>query len=402
MARGRTTRGVTEIRVRLFADRALKRGVLTLRAAGYVEGLVADRIAGDTSSDAIVRPQELYAELAGKTIDVRAGLSRIVWGRLDELQPGDAINPLDLSKFFFEGRSEARLPVLVLRGRWHVREGGTFEGVLLPRFQPGHFDQLDENSSPFNLVPREICGRAPTGFFAPACVQPAVRVEEPTAAWRNLQGGARVSATTGRVDWAVAAFRGFEALPLYRVELSPIGGALYPTLVGSHPRTSMVAGDFESVRGGWGIRGEVVAFVEDNFQSADATRAVEGRSVQAGVGVDRKSGVYRFSASMLLDHRSASPAHAGHSDDSRRVTDTDWTVIGSADRTFARETRLLRGFGLYNVSERTAFLRAVAALSVRDNLWLEGSGGLFLGDGDDVVGLFRDRDFLYARVKYYF
>ncbi|MBI3261815.1 MAG: hypothetical protein HYZ58_01525, partial [Acidobacteria bacterium] len=36
-----TASGATEIRIRLFADSAVKRGVLTLRAAGYVEGLVA-------------------------------------------------------------------------------------------------------------------------------------------------------------------------------------------------------------------------------------------------------------------------------------------------------------------------------------------------------------------------
>ncbi|MBI1876267.1 MAG: hypothetical protein HYS05_20575 [Acidobacteria bacterium] len=403
-----TASGATEIRIRLFADSAVKRGVLTLRAAGYVEGLVADRMIGDTSRGAIVRPQELYAELAGRTVDFRAGFSRIVWGRLDELQPGDAINPLDLSKFFFEGRSAARLPVLVFRGRWHFGEGGTLEGVLLPRFQPGHFDQLDENSSPFNLVPREVCGQGPTSSFAPVCVRPAVRVEEPAAAWRNLQGGARVSATTGRVDWAVAAFRGFEALPLYRVELRPIAGIIFPTLIGSHPRTSMIAGDFESVLGQWGIRGEVAAFVEDHFQAGDATGVVGGHSIQSGAGVDRTSGSYRFTASVLVDYRTAGPAESPRDDDGpagvgrHKDRDTDLTLVGSAERPFARETRVLRGLALYNVSEGTAFLRAVAAASVRDNLWLEASGGLFVGEGDDVVGLFRDRDFLYARVKYYF
>ena len=36
---------------------------------------------------------------------------------LDELQPTDVINPLDISRFFFDGRSKARLPVAVIRGQ---------------------------------------------------------------------------------------------------------------------------------------------------------------------------------------------------------------------------------------------------------------------------------------------
>lgn len=384
-------RGATEVRLRLFTDTTLKRGAATFRAAGYVEGLAADRGLGHTSTDAIVRARELYAELGSKAIDVRAGFSRLVWGRLDELQPGDVINPLDLSKFFFEGRTEARLPVLLLRSRWHFREGGSLEGVVLPRFQPGHFDQLDEGSSPFNLVPQATCGPA---MLSAVCSEPVIRVEEPDASWRNLQGGARLAATSGRIDWAVSAFRGFEAFPIYHLAMvSEVPVRL--VLLGSYPRTSMVAGDFESVLGQWGIRGEVVALVEDTFQSADATRLVEGHSIQSGAGVDRKSGLYRATASVLVDYRAAA-----HDENVKRHTDV--SVIGSAERTFARETRLLRGLGLYNVSEGTAFVRMVGAISLRDNLWLEGSGGLFVGEGDDVVGLFRDRDFLYVKVKYYF
>ena len=40
--------------------------------------------------------------------------------------------------------------------------------------------------------------------------------------------------------------------------------------------------------------------------------------------------------------------------------------------------------------------------SLRDNLGLEGSVGLFIGEGVDLVGRFGDSDFAYLRVKYYF
>ena len=43
------------------------------------------------------------AELTAGRLDVRAGFARVIWGRLDEVQPTDVVNPLDVSRFFFEG-----------------------------------------------------------------------------------------------------------------------------------------------------------------------------------------------------------------------------------------------------------------------------------------------------------
>ena len=87
-----------------------------LRLSGYVEGLVADRHQAESpTTDLIARPQELYVEFVSERADLRLGYSRIVWGRLDELQPTDVVNPLDLAKFFFEGRAEARIPVAMAR-----------------------------------------------------------------------------------------------------------------------------------------------------------------------------------------------------------------------------------------------------------------------------------------------
>ena len=140
-------------------------------------------------------------DILTKRVDFLVGYARIVWGKLDEIQPTDVINPLDVSPFFFEGRSEARLPVLVGRVRLHLSENLTLDGVYLPDFRRGRFDQLDEPSSPFNL-PVEVQGE-PVACLAMGCPTPgAIVVSEqaPAFTFKNAQGGARVSATTGRVD----------------------------------------------------------------------------------------------------------------------------------------------------------------------------------------------------------
>ena len=154
----------TELRARLFVeekvekdDRARTRVVVT--ASGFVEGLLSRRLyarISGPSCEAVngahrARPRRQCRRCAVNASTFSLGYARIAWGKLDEIQPTDVINPLDVSRFFFEGRSEARLPMLLARARVHLSESVTVDGVYLPDFRRGRFDQLDEPSSPFNL-----------------------------------------------------------------------------------------------------------------------------------------------------------------------------------------------------------------------------------------------------------
>jgi hypothetical protein len=393
-----------ELRARLFAEETLDPSPRVLiNASGFVEGLLARRPntggALETVTDGIIRVHDLNVAFSHDRFDVLAGYARVTWGKLDEIQPTDVINPLDVSRFFFEGRSEARLAVLMLRGRLHLSEAVTIEGIYLPDFRRGRFDQLDEPSSPFNIATRVTEDRVVC--LAIGCPSPVARVNdrEPAFTAVNAQGGARISATTGRVDWSLSAFRGFESFGLIAGEASPAQPGLpAAALALVYPRFTMVGGDFELVRGEWGVRGELAAFVEDSFQSADPA-VVTGSSIDAGVGVDRRAGDFTLSGTVLLHFESydepLSPAD-------RRSGRSDVSVVASVDRTFAQERYRLRGFGVYNATEASGFIRGIAMTSLRDNLGLEASVGWFLGDGRDLVGRFADSDFVYARIKYHF
>ena len=193
---------------------------IRLRLSGYVEGLVADRHQAESpTTDLIARPQELYVEFVSERADLRLGYSRIVWGRLDELQPTDVVNPLDLAKFFFEGRAEARMPVAMARARFFLPASTTLEAVVVPQFRPGRFDQLDE----------------PSFGVQPACRHLAAGTERgpgPRTSWANLQGGARLQTTTGRVDWSVSGYRGFETFGV--LQLTPDAAAARGSLPPLH------------------------------------------------------------------------------------------------------------------------------------------------------------------------
>jgi len=413
---------VVESRVRLFAERRDELGPhLRLNIAGYVDGLLADRgaITGNPAEaglhgDAIVRPADLYIDLVTPHFDVRAGAARLVWGRLDEFQPTDVVNPIDLSRFLMEGRSEARLPVGLVRARMFLPRSTTIEAVLVPHFRRSRFDQLDEPSSPFNLAdPTGSAPRLPDGIpegtprlpdGIPEGTPDVQRVTDEPEGIQSFQGGMRVTATTARVDWSVSAYRGRRAFPISTLEGADLQVGPSPIIRESFPRFTMLGADFETVRGLWGVRGEVAAFVEDELQSTRLFRGVPGRSITAGIGIDRKAGDYRIAANALWawsgidDSDPAAQLSAG--EDELERTDTSFVI--AADRSFARETRTLRVFAVYDPAEATAFTRVIGAVSLRDNVWLEGSGGVFTGASLDVIGRLTRRDFLYARLKVFF
>jgi hypothetical protein len=371
----------TELRARLFADFSLRpTEVLTLIASGFVDGLVADR--GGSRRDANIRPQEIVADVAFARADLRIGLGHVVWGRLDELQPSDVVNPLDIARFFFEGRNEARLPVALVRGRVFFSEDASVEAVYVPVFRSGRFDQLDEGTSPFNLGAGEVSCLAIE-------ICPPLERREPERTFGNAQGGVRFSGTARRVDYAVALYRGFRSFGTIAPEpFEPSRTPSNPSeplrLIETFPRFTMVAADMEAVRGKWVVRAEVAA-----FDGTDRT------SWDAGIGIDRKTGDYRLSGSLLV-----------HGEPS----DTSLSFLLAADRTFDRERYRTRTFGVVNTTHGSSFLRNVTTTTLRDNVALEGSIGWFFGDRSfdvaegrsDTIGRFADRDFLYARLKVYF
>jgi hypothetical protein len=392
----------TELRARVFVERGWSSGPWRLRGAALAEGLAADR--DRPRRDARLQIREATAAWSGAAIEVRAGLGTIVWGRLDEVQPTDVINPLDASKYLLEGRSEARLPVAHARVRWFAGERATVEGVWVPLFARGRYDVLDEASSPFNLLADAT--RCDPG---PACPPVASFERDPPA--RTLgssQGGARLSVTSGRVDWAVALYSGYPGFgrlsaSLIAVLAPPGTPPPFPpnavVVRERHPRFTMIGGDFETVRGEWAWRGEAALTLGDTVATGDSALGVRGHSLRAGVGADRRAGAFRLNGTILLEHRAPDAHPVGGSE---AGTDTNLSVVVGGERGFARDTRKVRVFGAWNLADASGFARTIGTWSLRDNLSLEGTVGWFFGEGDDTISRFADRDFVAVSLKTYF
>jgi hypothetical protein len=377
----------TELRVRAFVEQKLapsKRVSIVL--SGWIAGLAAER-AGEGREDLVAQPHDLYVDIAAGPVDIRAGLARVVWGRLDEVQPSDVVNPLDVSAYLFEGRGEARVPLPLTRVRWSASEASRLEVVWAPVFRRSRFDWLDEASSPFNLA-RAVAAACGTV----ACPAVVFARDEPARTLRAPQGGMRYESTAGRVDWAVSAWRGIETFGVYELAAPTAESTPALAITERYPRFTMVGADIESVLGEWAWRGEAAAFVDATLPAPGGLGGVEGRRIVAGGGVDRRAGsASHLSATVLVEHQVAGG-----------VSDTSVSVVGGLQQAFARETRQLRVFAAWNAADRSAFLRTSGAWSVRDNLAIEAALGWFAGDGTHFFSRFADRDFVSIRLKAYF
>jgi len=170
-------------------------------------------------------------------------------------------------------------------------------------------------------------------------------------------------------------------------------------LIETYPRFTMIAGDFETVRGDWAIRGEAAVFVDKQLQSVTGTRALGGRALDAGVGFDRRSGDYRVFGSVIV-HREWSTGSGSTSPTEPHLSRTHVNLVASIDRPFARDRYFVRGFGVVNPGDGAGFVRALFVWKVRDDVTVEGSAAAFLGTSDDTLGRFQDRDFVLMRLRY--
>jgi hypothetical protein len=381
---GLPRRGAVEFRPRLRIDLQGQPGAgVRYRADVDVRALAADR--GGRALDAVVVPRDLWIEWSGAAGDIRAGFGRLVWGRLDEIQPSDVINPIDTALFLLDGRSEARRAVAFVRGRVSLGEVVEVEGVFAPVFRRSVFDALEEPTSPFNLAldaPRP----------APFAGLPIERAE-PGRAWRNVSGGARLTTTIGAVDVGASVYRGFEGFGLVQPVMAvPPATAVARAIVETFPRFTMVAADVETVAGEWAVRGEVASF-DTRLPGVSRPGDVEGRVVEGGVGFDRRVGSLRVFGSGLL-RRESSAGDAG-------VGRTNVNLVGSVERAFRRDEVVVRVFVVANPPDRTGFVRGLLTWRFRDNWAIESSAGAFVGTGDDTLSRFRGRDFLLVRLRWW-
>jgi hypothetical protein len=193
--------------------------------------------------------KELYLEYSFPALDLRAGIQRFAWGRLDEYPPNDLLNPWDYTQFLRRSLEDRKIGVpsvsaSVTAGEW------THQAVWVPWFVPYRLSKPGERwagsggsqAGGIEIIPQE--GDLPS---------------------RTLQNGnvGFRSLRQGDIEWAVNIYHGYDPKPVYRSTAFIVTPEyIDPGYVPSFHKITSIGFDAAAVTGGWSIRAEA-AYTEN-------------------------------------------------------------------------------------------------------------------------------------------
>ncbi|MEW6219883.1 MAG: DUF1302 family protein [Thermodesulfobacteriota bacterium] len=192
--------------------------------------------------------RELFVERSEAAWDLRLGLQRFSWGRLDEYPVNDLVNPWDHSRFITRSLEERKIGVPAASLR-QAREDWSGQAVWVPWLVPG---RLARPGSRWSVLP---AATVPAG----AELNPR-ESDLPARTLANGSFGLRLL-RLGELDWAVSLFHGFDPRPVFRatqpaVTATPAGLAIDPGFVPSYHKIFVAGTDLAAVLGAWSLRAE--------------------------------------------------------------------------------------------------------------------------------------------------
>jgi hypothetical protein len=200
--------------IRLEADRGRHVHVFLDTRVGY-DGKIGDPDRGNPvidldeihqDRDVFVSFEEAYVDLAFRRFELRVGKQKVSWGRLDEIQPTDNLNPEDLSEFLFRPELERKIGIPAIKLSTFL-EAYTAELVWAPFFTAYRFpNRRDRWFPPLLTVPGRV--DTPLGSVPIRVRYPDVR--EPPLTLASSDVGMRIQRAFGEAETSLSVFHGWD------------------------------------------------------------------------------------------------------------------------------------------------------------------------------------------------
>jgi len=195
--------------------------------------------------------KELYLSHTTGDIDIRAGIQRFAWGRLDEYPSNDLPNPWDYTQFLLKPLEDRKIGVpsvsaIVNKGDW------TFDTVWIPVFVPYRLPLPNERWS--GISSAAALSQLPNAEIVPA------EPDLPPRTIRNSSIGLRAR-RAGAVEWALNFFHGYDPKPVFRttalvIDPQPGEVLIDPGYTPDFHKITSFGIDAAAVTGAWSLRAE--------------------------------------------------------------------------------------------------------------------------------------------------
>ena len=223
-----------------------------------------------------VHVDELYAEVAYGSFDLRAGRQIIAWGKTDLVNPTDRLSPRDFTDPLES--DDERLGVFAVRPRvqWGPLQ---VEGAIVPMFTGSIMPGQRSRWSP-SLASRPQSALQPDSMRLEYQVLPT---RKPATALANVQYATRVSGSVHGWDVSASYFDGWGDVPHVGSEVSiSSAGVAAMRIRPEHLRERMVGGDVATVVGPFTVRAEAAYITPDPQRGPEYFQYVIGAERTVG------------------------------------------------------------------------------------------------------------------------
>ena len=200
--------------------------------------------------------REAYLDFSLGAVDFRVGRQIVVWGRADGVNPTDNISPRDLT-LLVPDDDDQRSGATATKTNVYLGSF-TLSGMWLPGFRP--------HVIPIPPLPAGVVAHETSPSFRQSLGQGAFKLEQ----------------TGGALDWSLSYFGGYDKYPDFALGTM---SATETQVLLRHERIHVVGGDFASVVGKYGVRGEASFTFTKDTNGTDPT--IKNPFLYLVLGVDR-------------------------------------------------------------------------------------------------------------------
>lgn len=325
---------------------------------------------------------ELYGDIFSRHFDLRVGKQIIRWGKSDEVNPTDIFTPEDFSEFMNETeRAKRKIPVLAAKSNIYYKDF-TLESIWIPFFVKSRIDVTDGDWHPYVFHAYRAQG---------------LRILDDDGPDKDINNGNfafKLKYQGESFDSSISYSNHIAQLPALVVNAA--NGTVSP----QYPRQHTFGGDFETVVGKFGLRGELAYTTDTAFLSydpLDSDRTVYTEALNWVCGLD-----YSFPEALYVNLQYAQQfiPNYPHQIATQRIEDS---VVWRITKDYLRDTLRVKTTGRYYLSTQDLAFESSIRYKITEDLHATFGIYLFAGDHDsNLFGQYHQNDQLYTRLKYTF
>lgn len=193
--------------------------------------------------------KELYGAYSGSTFELKAGIQRFSWGRLDEYPANDLLNPWDYTQYLRKPLEDRKIGVPSLSASL-TRDRFTVETVWVPQLVPYRLPMPDERWAGSSFA-ASVLKALPNAEIVPQ------EPDLPAHTLANSNVGLRMT-HAGDIEWGLNFYHGFDPRPVFRTTVLQITPTFIdPGYVPDFHRITVTGIDAAAVVNDWSLRMEI-------------------------------------------------------------------------------------------------------------------------------------------------